>query len=102
MSKGKGRKLSIEDTASGFPAYDDAIIKQAVTQFREALVQNYSQLRDFREASPDNTVKFSVGTTIKCAGKRPVVATKIRFSRSLSDEIEATVEDPDQQQLPIA
>jgi len=97
-----GRKLSVEETPTGYPANDDAIIKECVAQFRSAVVANYVTIREFGEQSDNAKVSVGFRLTINRAGKRPVVTGKMRFGRSVSDETEGVVEDPNQTPLPLS
>jgi hypothetical protein len=95
------RKLHLEETATGYPANENAIILEAVKQFRSAVCQNWPHIREVNELSEDGKVSFSFGATVNRAGKRPVVTGKLSFARRWTDETEGVVEDPNQQQLPI-
>jgi hypothetical protein len=96
------RKLSVEETPTGFPSHDDAIIKECVAQFRSALVANYATIREFGEQSDNGKVSFGFRTTINRAGKRPVVNGNMSFGRRVSDSTEGVVEDPNQTPLPLS
>ena len=101
MSRTQRRKLNIGDTATGFPPHEDAVIREAINQFRDLLCANYPFIREVREQSDNGQVSFGFRCTMNHAGKTPVVSSRLSFSRAWSDEAESKLEDPDQAQLPI-
>lgn len=94
------RKFSFEDTTTGHPPHEDAVIKEAVKQFRHLLSANWSFVRAEREGSDTNSASVSVSFTFQHAAKKPVVKGKITVKRvSPMDESDGIVEDPNQKEL---
>lgn len=93
------RKLAIETTDTGFPPHEDAIIKEALAQYRSALCQNWPFIKEVRDGDDAQTVSFSFGVRVNAAAKRPIVTGRLTFAKRWTDDTEGVVEDPNQKQL---
>lgn len=102
MSKPKStRAFDFEDTETGFPPAENAIIREAVAQYRRALCVKWSKVREVRDEN-EGSVTVSARMKVDCAGKRPSVVTAVRLS--IPDEPAeemAMLPDPDQPELPV-
>ena len=97
----KGRKLHFQETPTGLPPHEEAVLREAVKQYEYALIAKWNLIREFREATDDNSVSTSFSCKFNHAAKRPIVTGKLSFSRRDSLETEGVVEDPDQTKLPL-
>lgn len=95
------RKFDFEETTTGHPPREDVVIKKAVAQFRSLLSTNWNLIREFREASDNQSVGVSFSVNFNHAAKRPIVKGKLSFSRRASDEAQDICDDPDQKKLPL-
>jgi hypothetical protein len=96
------RKLAIEETPTGYPPFEDAIIREVVAQFRQTLVEQWPFIQEVRESSDENTVAFSFGCKVNTASKKPIVTGKLAFAKRWTAESEGWVDHPDQPSLPFA
>lgn len=87
--------------SSGYDGIEGATIAAVGELIGNLLVQNWSQIKACRDRSDEATVSISFGAEVDASGTTPVVKAKIGYSTKYTDALEAVVDDPDQEKLPL-
>ena len=76
--------------------YDQALQNQALDHIRDLLTTHWREAKD----SADEDGKYRIGLRLSVTNGSPAkLKVACRISKTVTDEVESTVEDPDQMRL---